>query len=396
MRKKISLPARLDPVRDAARRALGPIIPATSDSCADKNFLFDAKRTNAGRELPPYYLVYFLLVELLGFKNLGQFEKVSWSVPVDFNRRAFLIEHRKFGVGVFAHDPDSEEDAAREIVRRIKKAVEVAGPFFDWLAEQAAAGSALNVVNNSEDLYQRFAYFREAYRKRVAEADAIKDKVIIEKDKSADGGEWTAYKYPARTVQTEARWLALAAIESFFSWTEHVFIHVAILSGKLTTGADVACVAESEWSEKFKCALDISDPTSKQLYDRLLEIRRELRNFVAHGAFGKEGRAFQFHSSAGAVPVLLPHRAGNKTFRIGEFLTFDDNAALDVIDKFNEHLWAGPRAPAKLYIQQTRLPIILTKASDGTYARAMSSIEDMKDFVEYLTHEADRAADMDW
>jgi hypothetical protein len=155
-------------------------------------------------------------------------------------------------------------------------------------------------------------------------------------------------------------------------------------------------MAESEWSEKYKCALDISDSTSKQLYDRLLEIRREFRNFVAHGAFGKEGRAFQFHSGAGAVPVLLPHRAGNKTFRIGEFLTFDDDAALEVIDKFSEHLWAGPRAPAKLYIQDTRLPVILTKASDGTYARAMYSIEDMETFVEHLTREADRAGDMDW
>jgi hypothetical protein len=204
MRKKNFLPANLEPVRDAARRALGPVIPATSKTRADKNLLFVAKRTDAGRELPPYYLVYFLLVELLGFRNLGQFEKISWSVPIDFNGRAFLIEHRKFGVGVFAHDPDTEEDAAREIVIRIKKAVEIASPFFDWLAEQAVAGSALNVVNNSGVLYERFAYFRDAYRKKVGEADAIKDKVVVESGRSADGGEWTTYKYPARAIQTEA------------------------------------------------------------------------------------------------------------------------------------------------------------------------------------------------
>ena len=89
--------------------------------------------------MPPYYLIYFLLVELLGFRDLGQFEKISWSVPVDFHGRAFLIEHRKLGVGVFAHDPDTEEDAAREIVIRIRKAIELASPFFDWLAEQAVA-----------------------------------------------------------------------------------------------------------------------------------------------------------------------------------------------------------------------------------------------------------------
>jgi hypothetical protein len=355
-----------------------------------------SKRTKAGRELPPYYLVYFLLVELLGFENLGQFEKIAWSVPVDFNGRAFLIEHRKFGVGVFAHDPETEEKAAREIVSRIKKGVSIASPFFEWLAKEAVAASALNVVNNSDDLYARFAYFREAYRQKADEALLRKDERTLEKGKTPDGGEWTTISIPAVALEREARWLGLATIDSFFSWTEHVFIHIAILNGALKTGADVARLAEKEWSEKFKCALDISELISKQFYDQLLEIRRELRNFAAHCAYGKDGKAFNFHSGAGAVPVLLPHRVGARTFTIGEFLTFNDEAALGVIDKFIEHLWDGPRAPAKLYIQDTHLPVILTRVSDGSYARAMSSVEAMQEFVEYLSREADRAADMDW
>lgn len=396
MRAKQPLPPKLESVRQAAKRALGPVLPANNQTVADKEFLFDAKRTDAGRDLPPYYLVYFLLVDLLGFKNLGQFEKVSWSVPIDFNGRAFLIEHRKFGVGVFAHDPDTEESTAREIVTHIKKAVKAAGPFFDWLAEQAVADSALNVTNNSEDLYARFTYFRDAYRKKAEEAHARRDEVDIKEGQAADGGKWTTYSYPAWHLRTEASWLALATIESFFSWTEHVFIHIAILSGKLTTGAEVARVAAADWSEKFKCALDISDTTSKRLFDQLIEIRREFRNFVAHGAFGKEGRAFQFHSGAGAVPVLLPHRTGSKNFTIGEHLTFDDDAALRVIENFITHLWNGPRAAAELYVQKTQLPIILTMASDGTYARAMSSVEDMEAFIDHLTHRFDQAANMDW
>ena len=62
MRGKKLLPPELETIRDAARLALGPVIPATSQSHANHHFLFDAKRTEAGRELPPYYLVYFLLV----------------------------------------------------------------------------------------------------------------------------------------------------------------------------------------------------------------------------------------------------------------------------------------------------------------------------------------------
>lgn len=161
------LPLEFEPVRDAAKRALGPVIPANPDTRADKNLLFDAKRTEAGRELPPYYLVYFLLVELLGFRNLGRFEKIDWSVPIGFEGKAFLIEHRKFGLGVFAHDPDTEEDAARKIVRHIKKAVKVAQPFFDWLAEQAVAASKLNVTNKSRGLHARLHSFVTPIRRNV-------------------------------------------------------------------------------------------------------------------------------------------------------------------------------------------------------------------------------------
>jgi hypothetical protein len=28
----------------------------------------------------------------------------------------------------------------------------------------------------------------------------------------------------------------MAAIDAFFSWTEHMFIHLAILNGRITTG----------------------------------------------------------------------------------------------------------------------------------------------------------------
>ncbi len=139
-----------------------------------------------------------------------------------------------------------------------------------------------------------------------------------------------------------------------------------------------------------------SDPASKKLFDKLIEIRRELRNFVAHGAFGKDGKAFEFHSGSGAVSVLLPHRLRNNHFTMCERLTFDDDAALQVIEEFITHLWAGSRAPAELYIQRSQLPIILTMSSDGTYARAMQSVEEMEQFIDYLSGRFDQAANMDW
>jgi len=389
------IPAELESVRQTALKALGPVIPSNSNTRAEKNFLLSSKRSNAGRNLPPYYLVYFLLVDFLGFKNLGQWEKIAWSVPIDFYGEAYLIEHRKFGVGIFVRDPETQESEVESIVEYIKKAVKVAQPFFDWMVTQAMERSEVNVVNNSEKLFQRYEYLLSQYQEKNVEAERRKDERIVEEGKSSNGS-WKTISYPAHVLQKEGEWLAMSAIEAFFSWSEHVLIHVAILIGNISTAKDIADIAKDKWPKKCKAAIDIANPIDKSIYDKMLVMREELRNYVAHGAFGKQGEAFSFHSGAGAVPVLLPHKLKGRVFTLGPGLVFNIEAALALIEEFIKILWSGDRAPARIYIQDSTLPIILTYAADGTYARAMASSKEMNDFISKLSDECDRSANMDW
>lgn len=390
------LPSELEPVREAARRALGSVKPATASTPADKDFLFNAKRTDASRKLPAQHLVYFVLVDLLGYRDLGRFEKLAWSIPIDFNGRAFLIEHRKFGIGVFTANTERGEADAQQIVNHIHKAVKAARPFFDWLAARAIDESAINVTNKSVSLFDRFEFLRDGYHLKANEAEARKDERIVKTGKSGNGGSWQTISFPAFRLRIEAKWLGLAAIEAFFSWTEHVFIHIGILRGVLTSANEVTRSAEANWPTKSKLAFDLTDERSKKLYDELLLVRKELRNFAAHGSFGKQGEAFRFHSSAGAVPVLLPDPIGSRKFALGEPSDFDLQHALQTIEEFIEHLWEGPRAPARIYVQKYELPLILTMAHDGTYGRAMASIEEMTSFADHLAGQMDNAANMDW
>jgi hypothetical protein len=338
------LPRSLEPTRQAALHLLGQIRPVSLEAFVKSKFPLNAIRTKAGRKLPDYYLVYFLLVDLLGFKNLGKFEKVSWSVPIEFNGRAFLIEHRKLGLGVLARDA-ADEEAAAQIVIHIQEAVRVAQPFFEWLAKQAVQDSSVNVVNRGAALLQRFTYLLDSYRSKSKEAFDRKDERVVEEGGTPDL-RWTHVSFPVYRLQAAASWLALAAIEAFFSWTEHIFIQISILSGNLRTASEVTELAEANWHAKFERAIGFADTTMTDLFNKLVVIRRELRNFAAHGAFGKQGEAFRFHSGAGAVPVLLPHLAGSRTFLLGDssMLSFDDDAALAVIAEFIEHLWRGARA----------------------------------------------------
>lgn len=392
---RVSLPPELDRIKVLAQRAIFPIKPADENTSAEQDFFFKARRTKASRDLPRPHLVYFLLVDLLGFEDLGRFEKVAWSVPIDFEGTGYLVEHRKFGVGVFARDPDGEEANASRIVGLIKSGVAVAKPFFRWMANNAIRTSKLNVINNGPRLFDRYRYLLGLYKSESAQAEARREEVQVEQ-KETSSGTVTTYCWPYFELSRNAAWLAMAAIDAFFSWSEHIFIHLAILQGQVTTGAEVASLAADEWKVKFKRALDIKAGDTKMHFDKLVMIRRQLRNFMAHGAFGKEGEAFHFHSRVGAVPVALDYTENKQEFSLSSELAFDDAGAIEAIEKFIASLWSGALEPARIYIQESGLPLILPMAQDGTYKKAMSSADIMRRFVDRLEWEFTNFVNMDF
>jgi hypothetical protein len=79
----------------------------------------------------------------------------------------------------------------------------------------------------------------------------------------ASGTTSTTISFPAFEIAKNASWLAMAAIDAFFSWTEHIFIHLTTLQGRITTAAEVAKLADANWPTKFKTAVDITDAITK-------------------------------------------------------------------------------------------------------------------------------------
>ena len=389
------IPLELEPVRAAALQALGRLRAASTQTRAENDFLFTAVRTKAGEQLPPYYLVYFLLVDLLGFPNLGRWEKIAWSLPVEFDDEAFLIDHRKFGIGLFARESATAEAKAKEIVALIGKAAKKAGPFFTWLADRAVSGSALNVVNRGRQLFERFEFYLAEYKRKLNES-VESDEDHIQRARASVSKKISDWYVPTYRRHMESGWLGLSVIDGFLSWTEHVFIHLAILKGHVTTGKEVAKLAESNWADKFKAALDVADAETKTFYDKLAAVRGQFRNFNAHGAFGKQGEAFSFHSGAGAVPVRLTHKRETPELLFGLDAEIPEAKAIELIENFITFLWNSDCGPAFQYIQESDLPAILSYAADGTYQKAMACAEDMEVLIERLTHQWEQAANMDW
>ena len=385
----------IEKLKKEAQNIISPIKPADNNTKADKKFLFNAQRSSHSHKLPEYYLIYFLFSELLKYKNLGQFEKVAWSFPIDFNGKAFLLEHRKFGIGIFIQDKEVDEKAANEIVSLINRAVKRIKPFFDYIAEQAVIDSKLNVTNNSRDLLGRYEYLNQLYKGQFKKYQANKGKYKVKKGKSKFG-EYSTHTSLSFKYQQNSNWLAISCIEAFFSWTEHLFIHMAIVGNGVCDGEEIANLIGAEWKIKFKKAIPNTDNETKNFYDELLVVRQQLRNFVAHGAFGKNGNAFSFHSNAGAVPVQMNHKKNKNRFSLFGTLKFQDEIVIELIENFIYYLWNGSLKPLMYFIQEYGLPTILTYSKNGTYKDAMVSFEKMEEFGDYLGNQFDNAANMDW
>ncbi|MEX3960476.1 hypothetical protein [Trinickia sp. EG282A] len=400
------LPVEMVAIREAVIAAIGDIVPAGPPVSHDEaKCFFLSSWTEAGRDLPPYYLVYFLLIDLLGFPHLGQWEKVAWAVPVRLRGKLYGVEHRKMGIGIFAPNSDPSatrstkpneeaEGDAREICRLLKRAVAIAEPYFEWRARTAAKGPDINVINRGGVLFERYRFFREQFEALSSEALRRRDEMTKPAEALSDRKLRFSHMFPGLRLREEAEWSAQAAIEAFFSWTEHIFIHLAILQGRVENGEEVAKLAEADWKTKFRAALDIDDPETKIHYDNLLALRTQIRNFMAHGAFGKRGEAFNFHSGAGAVPVLLTRNPRHRYSLTGG-PEFDEKSALQQIELFIAHLWSGTREPAR-ECMESELPTVLTYATDGTYAKVMRSVGLMKEFIDDYVAKQERAANMDW
>jgi hypothetical protein len=93
-KQRLIISAEFGPLQEKCRILLAPMKPADNKTRAKKDFLSTGFETVGADELPRPHLIYFLLEELLGYQDLGQFEKLAWSIPVDLDGHAYLIEHR--------------------------------------------------------------------------------------------------------------------------------------------------------------------------------------------------------------------------------------------------------------------------------------------------------------
>jgi len=149
------------------------------------------------------------------------------------------------------------------------------------------------------------------------------------------------------------------------------------------------------WTDKARAILDLSDGKTKKFYDKLVDIREQWRNPLAHGGFLSGGGSVYFHlPDIGALPARLRRTPTGVKFG---FILRDDSFSeiMKFFDSVEEFLREGP-----LYFPmkwaESGLDLAFDDNSRAMYQAAMQSEEQFNDFLQWSDYEWARHANMDF
>lgn len=189
---------------------------------------------------------------------------------------------------------------------------------------------------------------------------------------------------------------AIAAINAYFSWLEHVLVLALVFTEVDPRDGTLDKHIGDKWGDKFKRVFDPQTRDASRVLAELHDIAETYRNTYGHGGFDKQRATIGIHiDGIGAVPARLTDVRRSPHFELYPFgpASFSDvTTTLDEVDRF---LREGPRALAMRYIEGG-----LDVPFDGrSRTRIRSAARNPKTFDEWLRRrmsEADDYLNMDY
>ncbi len=365
---------------------LGDIRQPNDFTLARNDFLLNPYESEFSSLLPDGDLIYILFINFLEFKNLGRSEKISWSIPIDYQGKLFLLELRKSGLGLFMQDEIDDEKRSKEIICHINKAIKSYKPFLKDIKKNIFNTHEIILNNNFCNLFERYEYFQKSFKKIIKE-------YVLEHRKNKEDVILSLSLY-LRPECREAQHIAIAMIYAFFDLTEHLFVLIYAISSKENIdGKEILRILKKNWKEKYIKIFNVEqNKEEKTFFDKLVLIRKELRNFIIHGSFGKNGEEFSFASSIGSVPMSLG--CAKNSIRITDS-AFNIISVAKTLEQFINFLQSGKYQLAYLYVQ-SELPVSLKMHADGTYSNALQAFDNMKNLIDKMYYLREMHNNMDY
>ena len=333
-------------------------------------------------------LLQFGLRELLQLDLYGPDEKLLWGVCFDYRDSTFGFEYRKFGLRVLCESRNLDAPIAKEVMGRARALTDLVATYLSsgFATSQIAAGN-FTVRNLYSTLDERYRFLRTAAATAYATPPPPPETVD-----HATGSHTRYFDY--KPIM-EGGALGTAAVDAYFSRLEHLFCIALAFSAHASPGTTFLEFLSANWPTKARTLLDLSDPDAKKFYDRLLEIRDEWRNPLAHGGFLTGGESLFFHlPRVGALPARLKRTPTGVKFDF-ELAHSSFTGIIELFDQFDTFLEERALHFAVKWAA-SGLNVAFDASSLTQYRDATESDETFDQFIDGALRESDRYDNMDF
>lgn len=327
-------------------------------------------------DFPVPGLVLIALGTILGHDHYGPEEKMAWGLNAVYADIPFTVQFEKFGLRVYTYK-NVHSEFHREIVRALKALCIVAENYLKAEIDAQLNAGNVTIKNCYHQFESAYLFFRASAKNAYSSNEAS-----------------TAPFFLSQSLR-EGGYLASAMLDAYFSKLEHLLVLLLAFSSFNPCNMNLRQFVGARWDEKFKTIFfSDSDRSAKRIYDKLKQIKEDIRNPASHGGFLKNGASFLFHSRAGALPVQLTKSKRGLEFHITPIppSTYDEVCA--VLDETDAFFRSSPLALGFRYIA-SGLDVSFSADSRLEYMRSVQAT-DIEALIEKHAYLADMHANMDY
>jgi len=325
-------------------------------------------------------LLFVAIRDLLGIEPFGPAEKLAWGFSLFVNGRKVEVTLEKFGLYLYATETD-------DVAVALKKCCNIAERYLEPSIKLALTDAKVTLNNQYHKFDAAYRFFRE----KAEEAfNRPKENFPWSEIKENGRASWSPFRF-----EREGGYFATAMMDSFFSRLEHTLVMLAPFTRMDLKNRGLTEFVGLPWGEKFKQMFDISCSTyAKTLYDELVQTKEAFRNPNSHGGFLKKGASFYFHTSAGALPVLLTKSNRGIDFVVTSVPSKTYDEICELFDKVDEFLASCDLGEAFEYVD-AGLPIAVDDASRREYWQALDD-EEFANLIEIHSDTHEQHMNMDY
>lgn len=336
---------------------------------------------STGNSDPPAYLVAFLFLHVMGFKNYGRMEKVWWHTYFEFKGTPYLIRDYKFGTWSLEAPKDEAPDkkVVASLLRRISSAARQADKLLaEALGKQIQKGEYW-INNGYRTLREAYEFYKDEIRQSKAKIDRISSTDISRYSMQERGKHFNK----KRTLEEAHAFKLFPLIIAFFSFVEF-FLDVVYAFRKPSVG--FVKFRKLSWQERFKKVLPPThDRALARIYEQLVSIRTRYRNPLTHGLTNQSALLVPA-PYAGLVPVSLEHLSSSVHYGVPHITIA---SADDIVSAFTGFIgFIDTTLPYSFYVSYLDAGFAVPMGRKAV-ASIVSEMTDLKSFRDYLSRRSE-------